>query len=55
MKKTILAALFLTGYAIASMAQSCGAYEHPKLVIGIIVDQMRWDYGSPDKPGGLSI
>ena len=44
MKKTILAALFLTGYAIASMAQSCGAYEHPKLVIGIIVDQMRWDY-----------
>ena len=44
MKKLFLAAWAVAGIACTALAQSWGAYERPKLVVGIIVDQMRWDY-----------
>lgn len=44
MKKLFFAALLFAGSICTSLAQSWGAYERPKLVVGIIVDQMRWDY-----------
>lgn len=42
MAKAILAALILTGIGCAR-STAAGA-DRPKLVVGIVVDQMRWDY-----------
>ena len=44
MKKLFFAVLLIAGSMCTTLAQSWGAYERPKLVIGIVVDQMRWDY-----------
>ena len=41
MKKVLLLSLL----ALPALAQKKGAaLEHPKLVVGIVVDQMRYDY-----------
>lgn len=46
MKKLILTALFLCGYSSGVLAQKSSTIngDRPKLVIGLVVDQMRWDY-----------
>lgn len=40
MKKTLLALCFLLVASVNAMAQ----VERPRLVVGLVVDQMRWDY-----------
>lgn len=48
MKKTItvLAALFLSCYGMqAQDGKSANlTFQRPRLVVGIVIDQMRWDY-----------
>ena len=39
MKKWLFMLVLLTGFVFQAYAQ-----ERPKLVVGIVVDQMRWDY-----------
>ena len=43
MKKTLIFLVMLVGAAMQLMAQPAWN-ERPKLVVGIVVDQMRWDY-----------
>ena len=40
MKKLLVLAVALLGMATSAQAQ----IDRPKLVVGIVVDQMRWDY-----------
>ena len=42
-KRNLLMALFLSLLTLPSMAGAVGEIR-PKLVVGITVDQMRWDY-----------
>jgi hypothetical protein len=43
MKKTLILTLLAVCCAVRSAAHT-GVNEQPKLVVGIVVDQMRWDY-----------
>ena len=43
MKKTLFVAVMLMCAAVQMMAHT-DVNERPKLVVGIVVDQMRWDY-----------
>ena len=38
MRKTILSVLLMVALAAAAQV------ERPKLIVGLVVDQMRWDY-----------
>jgi predicted AlkP superfamily pyrophosphatase or phosphodiesterase len=45
MKKIIISLFFLNvSFAIFSQPQKTASLSKPKLVVGIVVDQMRWDY-----------
>lgn len=44
MKRFFALALLVVMTVFPTLAQGFGAYERPKLVVGIVVDQMRWDY-----------
>ena len=47
MKKIILMAVMLTaclGMGISPKLMAAEKVERPRLVVGIVVDQMRWDY-----------
>ena len=36
--------LFLLGFLMAGSVMNAQAPARPKLVVGVVVDQMRWDY-----------
>lgn len=44
MKRLLLTVAVTAVTILSACADGFGAYERPKLVVGIIVDQMRWDY-----------
>ncbi len=43
-KITIAAACFMSVITISAQKNKNSQVERPKLVVGLVIDQMRWDY-----------
>jgi len=55
MKNLLPASLLLLLFALFNQGFSkspAPLHQRPRLVVGIIIDQMRWDYQYQDPPGG---